>query len=168
MGLGRDPVTTAKVMLGSMAALMFAGGMTGVGDVEVTPSTVRPGQTVSISAGRCGTPATAYSAAFSATAARLIHHARAMQGSARISPHAAPGTYAITVRCVQGGPYNGTFVVGDAHPTSGPDTGGGGLAMTVADHTARTAWLFGSLIAIVTALGASFALARGHGKRTDH
>ncbi|MDP9863036.1 MULTISPECIES: hypothetical protein [Streptosporangium] len=168
MGLGRDPLATAGAVLGSVVAVVFATGMTGIGDVEVTPSTARPGQRVSISSGPCDSPATAYSAAFRATAARLSQHAHAMQGSARISPHAAPGTYAITVRCIQGGPYNGTFVVDDTHPTSGPDTGGGGLAMTVADDAARTAWIFGSLVAVMTALGAGFALARGRRRRSDH
>ncbi|WP_433251497.1 hypothetical protein ACQPYK_06115 [Streptosporangium sp. CA-135522] len=168
MGLGQDPVVTAAVMAGSVLAVLFTSGMSGVDDVNVTPSTVRPGQSVSITADSCGVPATAYSAAFSATSARLSHRAHAMQGAARISPHAAPGTYAITIRCVRGGPYNGTFVVGEAHPTGTPNTGGGGVAMTVADHTTRTAWLFGALSATVTVLGASFVLARERRKRADH
>lgn len=87
--------------------------MTGVGGVEVIPSTAWPGQTVSVVAGPCSTPATAYSAAFGTTMARLRRHDHEMQGAVRISPHAAPGTYAVTVRCVEGGPYDGTFVVGD-------------------------------------------------------
>ncbi|GAA4222429.1 hypothetical protein FHR32_003914 [Streptosporangium album] len=168
MGLARDPVMTVRAVVGSAVALVFAGGMTGVGGVEVTPSTARPGQSVSIAAGPCGTPATAYSAAFGATMARLRRHDREMQGAARISPHAAPGTYAVTVRCVEGGPYNGTLVVGDDHPVDVPATGGGDLAMTGADHTARTFWLFGSLIAVVTMVGAGFALVRGRHAHSDH
>ena len=91
-----------------------------------------------------------------------------MHGTARISAYAAPGTYAITVRCVRGGPYDGTFVVDDLHPTAAPDTGGGGLAMAVSDSAARTAWLFGALGMIVTVLGASFALARGRRKPSGY
>ncbi|MFJ2030396.1 hypothetical protein [Streptosporangium sp. NPDC087985] len=167
MGLGRDPVVTARAVVGSAVALVFAGGMTGIGGVEVTPSTARPGQTVSISAGPCGTPATAYSAAFSATMARLRRHDHVTQGAVRISPHAAPGTYAVTVRCVEGGPYDGTFVVGDIPPDTGPSAGDESLAMAVADHSARTSWLFGSLVVIVTALGASSMLVHGYRRRSD-
>ncbi|MFF5211790.1 hypothetical protein [Streptosporangium sp. NPDC000396] len=161
-------MASAKVLVGSAAVLVFAGGAAGGGDVSVTPSTVHPGQSVSISVDPCVAPATAYSAAFKTTSAGLSKHDGTMYGTARISPHAAPGTYAITVRCVRGGPYNGTFVVNDTHPTNGPDTGGGGLAMAEADDTERTAWLFGALATVVTALGAGLALVRGRRKRSDH
>lgn len=182
MGLRRDPVASGRAVMGAavgaVAFSVFVGGTAGIagaagtggvaGDVRVTPSTVPPGQLVSISANPCVAPATAYSAAFHATSARLREGAEVMRGTARISSHAAPGTYAITVRCVRGGPYNGTFVVDDLHPTVAPDTGGGGLAMTVSDSPARTAWLFGALAMVVTVLGAGLALARGHRRRSDH
>lgn len=168
MGLARDPLMTVRAVLGGAMALMFAGGMTGVGGVEVIPSTTWPGQTVSVVAGPCSTPATAYSAAFGTTMARLRRHDHEMQGAVRISPHAAPGTYVVTVRCVEGGPYDGTFVVGDPRPVRAPVADGGGLAPVDADHTARTFWLFGSLIAVVTMVGAGFALLRGRHARGDH
>ncbi|GAA3136074.1 hypothetical protein [Streptosporangium carneum] len=168
MGLRRDPVASAGVLAGVAATFAFAGGAAWTGDVRVTPSTVRPGQSVDISADTCVAPATAYSAAFSATSARLRERADTMRGTARISSHAAPGTYAITVRCVRGGPYNGTFVVDDLHPTTAPDTGGGGLATGVSDGAARTAWLFAALAMVVTALGAGLALTRGRRGWGDH
>ncbi|MEV8638550.1 hypothetical protein AB0395_43535 [Streptosporangium sp. NPDC051023] len=168
MGLRRDPVASARVLLGVVAAFVFAGGAAVPGDVRVTPPMISPGQSVDISADACGAPATAYSAAFSSTSARLRGRADVMRGTARISSHAAPGTYAITVRCVRGGPYNGTFVVEEPHPTLAPDTGGGGLAMRVSDSAARTAWLFGALAMVVTVLGAGLALTRGRRGQNDH
>ncbi|MEV7005443.1 hypothetical protein [Streptosporangium sp. NPDC051022] len=162
-------MASAKVLLGAMTAVLFTGGAAaGDGGVWITPRTVRPGQLVSISAGTCAAPATAYSAAFGSTSARLREQADLMRGAVRISPHAAPGTYAVTVRCVRGGPYNGTFVVDDLHPTTAPDTGGGGLAMTVSGGATRTAWLFGALAMVVTVLGTGLALTRGRGGRSDH
>ncbi len=168
MGRGRDPVALAGVLVGVTAAFAFAGGAAWSGDVSITPSTAHPGEAVSISADTCVPPATAYSAAFSSTSARLRGRADVMRGTAHISSHAAPGTYAITVRCVRGGPYNGTFVVDESHPTAAPDTGGGGLAMAVPDSAARTAWLFGALAMVITTLGAVLALMRGRSGRSDH
>lgn len=171
MGRGRDPVAPAKVaatVVAAAAAFVFAGGAGTSGGVRVTPQTVRPGQLVSVSADACVAPATAYSAAFGATSARLRERADTMQGLARVSSHAAPGTYAITVRCVRGGPYNGTFVVGDPHPAVAPDTGGGGPAVSASEGAARTAWLFGALALVVTAAGAALALARGRRGQGDH
>lgn len=167
MGLRQDPVAAARALLGAGAVFLFVGGAAVPVDVRVTPSTVTPGQSVAIAAAGCAAPATAYSAAFTSTSARLKGRTEALRGSARISSHAAPGTYAITVRCVRGGPYNGTFVV-DEHPVLASDTGGGGLAMHTSGGATRTAWLFGALATVVTVLGAALALSRGHRGQGDH
>ncbi|GHE39688.1 hypothetical protein GCM10017673_47490 [Streptosporangium violaceochromogenes] len=172
MGRGRDPVAPAKAAAAAFvfaaAAFVFAGGAATPDGVRVTPQTVRPGQLVSVSADTCVAPATAYSAAFSATSARLRERADTMQGLARVSSHAAPGTYAVTVRCVRGGPYNGTFVVGDPHPAVAPGAEGGGPAVPASEGAARTAWLFGALALVVTIAGAGLALARGHRGQSGH
>ncbi|MFD0883493.1 hypothetical protein ACFQ08_02830, partial [Streptosporangium algeriense] len=118
-------MAAAGALLGAGALVVFTTGAAVPADVRVTPSTVTPGQSVTIAAGGCAAPATAYSAAFASTSARLRGKAERMRGTARVNPHAAPGTYAITVRCVRGGPYNGTFVVGEPYPVLAPETGDG-------------------------------------------
>ncbi|MFI7533549.1 hypothetical protein [Streptosporangium sp. NPDC049376] len=161
-------MAAVKVLLGAGTVIVFAGGAAVPADVRVTPSTVTPGQSVAIAAGGCVAPATAYSAAFASTSARLRGRAETMRGTARINPHAAPGTYAVTVRCVRGGPYDGTFVVDEPRPVLAPDTGGGGLAMHAPGGATRTAWLFGALAMVVTVLGSALALTRGHRGQGGH
>ncbi|WP_189246823.1 hypothetical protein [Streptosporangium pseudovulgare] len=165
MGPGRDVATCARVLGLCAAVFVLTGGAAAGDDVSVTPSTARPGQLVIVSVDPCVAPAVAYSAAFDTTSARLGDHDGAMYGTARVSFDTVPGSYVVTVRCVRGGPYNGTFTVGAPRPAG--YSGGDPDREAEAASAVRTLWLFGALATVVTVLGTGLTLAIGRRARGD-
>jgi hypothetical protein len=129
--LSRSAMAAAALLAG--AVTLLAGPLpayAGPVFIEVNPSTVMAGSSVSLRAG-CGTslePAKATSDAFGTVT--LIAQNNFLVGTAMVSPRKAPAGYSIRLSCMNGDRSTTTlWVVGQMiPPTQGPNTGGGYLS----------------------------------------
>ncbi|GCB49605.1 hypothetical protein [Streptomyces sp. NL15-2K] len=132
---------TARLLTGTAFAVAAAGlgaaPAYGAGDLDVSPSTVVPGELVTVNTAACGDggAATGDAAAVGAgpfTLAPSAHEGQAI-GQFRVPPSAQPGTYEIVAICAEDGrQVTGDLVVtltsghGQVHPRGSVKTGVGG------------------------------------------
>ncbi|EGG49377.1 MULTISPECIES: hypothetical protein [Streptomyces] len=111
---------TARLLTGTALAVTAAGlaaapayGGEGAGRLEVYPSTVIPGDNVSVNTGACGADGAATGDASAVGAGRFAlapsAHEHDAIGQFEVPPSAQPGTYEIVARCEE----NGERVTGD-------------------------------------------------------
>lgn len=105
---------TARLLSGTAFAVAVAGlgaapvyGSGGAGSLEVFPSSVVPGEQVTVNTADCGDGGTAAGDASAAgagafTLAPSTHEGDAI-GQFRVPPSAQPGTYEIVATCAEGG-----------------------------------------------------------------
>lgn len=105
---------TARLLTGTALAVTVAGlaaapayGGEGAGKLEVYPSTVIPGDNVSVNTGACGADGAATGDASAVGAGRFAlapsAHEHDAIGQFEVPPSAQPGTYEIVARCSEGG-----------------------------------------------------------------
>ncbi|MDT9698060.1 hypothetical protein [Streptomyces sp. P17] len=134
---------TARLLIGSALAVAAAGPVAApahaaaAGSLELFPSSVVPGEQVTVTTTACadGGPATGDSSAVGAGAFTLAPSTPEQDaiGEFRVPPSAQPGTYEITATCTEGGrKVTGDLVVTltsqrqQVHPRGSVKTGVGG------------------------------------------
>ncbi|WP_030680121.1 hypothetical protein [Streptomyces sp. NRRL B-1347] len=145
MRTARQLTTTAALAVTSAVLLAGPAAAAGAGGLDISPSPVTPGTTVTVRTAACGADGTAAgdASAVGAGTFALASAAGAAEASGRfkVPPSAQPGTYEIVARC-SGSAARGRQVAGDltvtltstaaareqqpAHPRGHVKTGVGG------------------------------------------
>ncbi|MEU4542453.1 hypothetical protein [Nonomuraea dietziae] len=177
MGLGRYSGLLARVTLTAVATGALTAGappqdQAGKDEkyVSMTPNPAQPGSQVTITTNACtkSTNVTAVSRAFPGYSVHLSLKDGRMLGTTTLPSGVYPSEYAVAVRCANED-ATGYFKViqrASLHPTSGPHTGGGGLAVGAGSaeqagaHVSRAPWLAGALAVLVAVAGTAAALVR--------
>ncbi|MEU4326519.1 hypothetical protein [Nonomuraea dietziae] len=177
MGLGRYSGLLARVTLTAVATGALTAGsppqdQAGKDEeyVTMTPNPAQPGSQVTITTNACAKSAnvTAVSRAFPGYSVPLSLRNGRMLGTTTLPSGVYPSQYAVAVRCANEDATGYFKVVQRAsrHPTSGPDTGGGGLAMGAESarqagaSSSRAPWLAGALAVLMAVAGTAAALVR--------
>ncbi|MFV2018815.1 hypothetical protein [Micromonospora sp. LOL_023] len=152
---------TAVVVLGATPAYA------GTTYVEADPSTVHAGGRVTIRAS-CGDDNTSQATVESDAFGRVIvtPDQDILTGQVTVPGSKRPGRYSVDLQCQNGNTAVNTLTVtGTAHPTRGPDAGGGGTA-SAGTGTGGSGFLVGGTAAV--ALGLGVALLALRRRRADY
>ncbi|MFI6320802.1 hypothetical protein ACIBG8_24910 [Nonomuraea sp. NPDC050556] len=157
----------AGAVLGVAAAFLLTGASQGP-SVTLYPSTPSPGQQVWVYAVGCADGKSTTQGDIFARSPGFVDEAKlssypnttTWRGSATVK-RSARGPYRVVVTGCDTGTATGSFRVGGGgHPTTGPNTGGGWLALQAsADGGARWPWLAGAVAVLVGGAGAGLAVA---------
>lgn len=155
--------TKGAALLVLVAVAFATGAASDEPRVTINPSSAKPGDRVSVSLQECSAAVTdtvvASSMAFEGRHLRLTRNAVAgWAGSVPVDDAAVSSAHEVVVRCADREVKAFLTVVRPSHPTSGPETGGGGLAM--AGEEARVPWLAGAVSVLALATGAGAAAFR--------
>ncbi|MEV2266595.1 hypothetical protein [Nonomuraea africana] len=176
MGLGRYSGRLARVTLlaaatGTLAAGALPQDQAGRDEeyVYMTPNPAKPGSQVAITTNAClkSTNVSAVSRAFPGYSVFLSLKNGRMHGSTTLPRSLYPSQYAVAVRCANEEATGYFRVIQHArHPTFGPHTGGGGLALgsdpaeRAGSESSRAPWLAGAIAVLVTVAGTGAILVR--------
>lgn len=164
MGRKRFTGMVAGIMLSS-AAVLFATGASQGPSVTVYPSTPAPGQQAWVYALKCMDGTTTTQGNVFAKSEGFVDEVKlssypnttTWRGAATIK-RTARGPYRVVVTGCETGTAVGNYRVGGGrHPITGPDTGGGGLAL--AQDSGRAPWLAGAVGVLLAAAGTGLAVA---------
>lgn len=161
-----------RVALGVLACATFATGAASVGEPRVTiyPPNAKAGARVSIYVHECTTTTTdvyASSMAFEGRHVRLARNGTqgGWAGSVEIDDDANSTAHEVAVRCSDRYIKAYLTVSGRGYPTVGPNTGGGGLAMSSgAEGPSRALWLVGAVGTLVVVTSAGVVARRRRGQ----
>ncbi|MDG4764569.1 hypothetical protein O7632_10710 [Solwaraspora sp. WMMD406] len=164
-----------RVLTSVAAALLLGAGTVAIGStpahagstyVEADPSTVQAGGRVTIRAS-CGDDNSSQATVESDAFGRVIvtPEQGVLTGAVTVPGSKRPGRYPVDLQCQNGNTATNTLTVtGTAHPTRGPDAGGGGTA-SAGTGVGGSAFLVGGIAAV--GLGAGIGLMALRRRRAD-